>query len=474
MRCIGPEKAALRMALSRLMCFIRSWQRADGLIGGTIATWWSSTVDTAEPHPMNQYPIILGYLKLGESGIGGGDWIGEARRIADGLVGAISIDGSLMNDWGDIPGKKPAPVIYTAGITALTRMYRFSDDPGYLKAAKRLKEHVEARWVVDGHMYHRVANQQCKWAEALLELFLVTKVDGLVQQARRIIYECLEHQIREGDMRGAIRQSRINDLVITIYVAKCLKPILRLFEITREARLLEGATMLAGYLEKAVVEDGIWRNCAEPRGMLSDGMRRVARIDYHSGYRLPFHMIRRMLQSQWRMDDHPSFIARAGDGIQGLLMLGRHVDRYRTLSGKMVDRLVSYQLPHGGIRNTIGYSGNPLEVMVQDVMCPTRWNAYAFEAMCHWACELEIADVPETVELEPFTCTVGSDSARFLEDEEKVLLMRGQRRLFCIEKPSGVSKGQDGAWIGELTGPRYASLRRRDGIARSPRPRIHA
>ena len=66
----GPSRENVAQALSDLDAYLRTWDTPEGL-AGIIATWWSSTVDTAEPHPMNQAPVIQGCARLHEARVVG-------------------------------------------------------------------------------------------------------------------------------------------------------------------------------------------------------------------------------------------------------------------------------------------------------------------------------------------------------------------------------------------------------------------
>ena len=155
-------------SLRKLLAYLSTWQTPEGQFGGLIATWWSSTLETAVPHPMNQYPMILGFLELARSNAGGADWLGEAQRVGDGLLKTIRPDGVLSNDWGDIPGKSTGTVIYAAPAFALAELASQSGAARYLEGARRLLRTIDERWCTRGQNSDGVTNQAFKWSEAML------------------------------------------------------------------------------------------------------------------------------------------------------------------------------------------------------------------------------------------------------------------------------------------------------------------
>lgn len=444
----------LATSLGRLLGYLRTWQNPDGLFGGTIATWWSSTLETAVPHPMNQYPLILGFLEMNRKSINGGNWLGEAQKIADGLISTFQPDGTLRNAWGDIPGKRSGPVLHAPGITALAELYRDTGEGQYLEGAFRLERLIREQWTQGPNLYHRVANQQFKWAEALLALFQATGVHYYVEQAKIVATEALDHRVSIGQRIGGVCQGRMDDRLITVYVAKCLNPLLTLYEITRQAKWIEAARMVGEYLHEAEVAEGIWSNYYDPDGLCYRLMKRTAGIDWRLQYRIPFHRFRRRLIESWRRIDYPSFIARSGDGISALQRLAKLDDRFAGMADTLLQKMVKFQMSHGGIRNTVGYNGKKQILFFQDVFCPTRWNAYAFYALCVALAKGQTLSIQNG---QGFSLDIhcGNETEHIFHEENGLIELYALGRLVArIEKPSGRCLYIDEAWRGELTGPR--------------------
>lgn len=447
----SPGKDLVK-AWRRLLGHLRTWQNETGLFGGMIATWWSSTLETAAPHPMNQYAALEAFLDLSERGPSAEPWIEEAKRIGEGLLNFRTQDGGFRNAYGDIPGKSDGPVLHAPGITALSRLYRRTGEAAYLDGALGVYRHIRERWAPEGLLFHRVANQQCKWAEALLGLFEATGDSAFREMAAKAFAEALEHQIQEGEMEGAFHQGRLDDRLITVYSAKCLTPLVRWYAATGDERALVSARKLALYLRHCEVSAGIWRAAALPDGRSYRCWRLVAGLDRRLRFAVPIGGWRRRSIRDWVGCESPSFVARSGDGISGLALLGRWDAAAARDAGRLSEKLCTYQLAHGGVRATVGLEGRGESEDVYDFFSVTRWNVAAFRALSNVLDKAPESPLLRAPKPEVLDVLSKCGHARYRENAEVVEVHIAGELAAILEKPSGRCRYLDGRWRGDLTG----------------------
>lgn len=455
----GFDSSSVAQALGRLLGYLRTWQNKEGLFGGMIATWWSSTVETAVPHPMNQFPIIQGFLELHRGSVGGVDWLKEACRVGDGLVGSIEPDGMLKNCWGDIPGKSTGTVIFAGPALALAELYKDSNNEVYRDGAKTLLNTIEQRWSCRGLNTDGVVNQGFKWCEAMLAYGQVSGQKEYIDHAVWLGRKILDQQIDKGPMSGAFYQSRTDDRLISVYQGKCLLPLVRLYEESNDRGFLEAAIKLGRYVCRQQVDKGIFVNYFEPCGGLYRLMwHAFCRLDYRIFRRqVPVYRLWRPFIKSWSCINYPSFIARAADSILGLWLLSKYESEFRDRVISLVEKLIRFQLPHGGFPNTVGYCGDKNQVDWQDVCCPTRWNAYVFLLL---GCLAKDVLQHEEIDEKQFPKsgfeerTGEGNSELFKECVDRVELYHEDKIVARIAKPSGENIFLAKGWEGDLTGHR--------------------
>lgn len=440
--------------LPRAWWYLKTWQVADGRFAGLIATWWSSYVETAVPHPMNQFPMILGLLELHHARIPGGDWLAEARRVGDGLSQSIGPDNRMENDWGDIPGKTTGPVFYTSCIRALAKLSVATQDKKYLEAAQKLDK-LNNRWV-SGDMLVGclVSNQVLSWAWSRLALAEATGDQSLVQQAQRIARAELVHQIRGGPLDGGYRQGRFDDRLMTIYVGKCLQPLIEVSRATGDAELLEAAARGGQYLSRQDIDPGIWLNVRSPGGAWMKLMRPVTSMDRRVlRLTMPVYRLRRLFQ-RWETVEYPSFYARAADPIRALWELHLSGRFARESVERYTRKLLALQYPHGGFPNTVGFFGDAGHVAWQDAAPCTRWNAYVFYLLCRLARLLGVTALTPIGETPGEWVQPLSGGYALHETDETVEQRCGGETCWRIIKRTGQSESVKPEFRGELTGVR--------------------
>jgi hypothetical protein len=447
-------------ALLRLSGYLSTWQNSEGLYGGLIATWWSSTLETAVAHPMNQYPIILGFLELHKTGVGNMDWLTKARQAGDGLLSLVESDGSLKNSWGDIPGKTTGTVIFAGPALALSQLYLASGEDKYLKGAGKLLDYIDRNFSVMGRNFDGVTNQAFKWCEAMISYRRAAGDERFLKRANALGRVYLPEQIKKGPMAGAFYQGRSDDRLITVYVGKCITPLIRLYQETGSAQFLDAAVKASQYILRQESERGIFLNYHMPSGRCYQLAGRIPRFDYLIFRRRgAVHRLWHLFISGWRRVEYPSFIARSGDTLRGVWLTSAYAPGLRPEATRLVERFLGYQYQNGGFPNTVGFFTDSLRPHWQDVCCPIRWNAYAFLLLSTLCAEIDVCPpsspgaAPERSSSE-VSFTLDQDYL-FTETREAVELRSPRGEVIAlIRKPSGQVDLLADGWGGDLSGPR--------------------
>lgn len=448
-------------SLSQLLSYLHSWQDSNGLYNGIIATWWSSYAETAVAHPMNQFPIILGFLELHEARVSGGQWLEEARRVGDGLIGTIQPDGLLRNGWGDIPGRGTGTIFFAAAALALAELYRHTGDARHLDGSTRLLATIEKHWSLRGLNSDAVANQGLKWAEAMITLHRITGDVKCRDHALQLGRAYLDQQIPSGPMAGGVFQSRSDDRLIGVYQGKCITPWVRLYEATGETPFLHAAQRLGDFLVGQTVDQGLFMNYAEPTGGLHGVIHKnLRRLDYRVfRRRLPLYRVWRSAIGSWQRIEYPSFIARGAESIRGLRLLANVSGRFAEPAASLAQRFVSFQLPHGGFPNSVGYLGDPGFRSWQDRCSPLRWNAYAFLLLTSFVKGFDDPEMSLTPMAYPpgwFEEPLSGQGNLYRESAEVVELIDGGQVAARIWKASGRAEVLSPQYKGEITTERSA------------------
>lgn len=454
MNGVDELRALVTTALPRAWAYLRTWQRSDGLFSGLIATWWSSTVETAAPHPMNQFPMIIGLTRLSQAGIQGGDWLTEARRVGDGLVASIAPGGSLANDYADIPPRTASPIFYSSCVRGLCALHIACGDNRYLNAAQKLDAFLTRRWARGDELVGcPVSNQELSWAWSKLWLGRATGDKSLIEQARRIARRTLPHQIRSGAMAGGVCQGRFDDRLIAVYVAKCVEPFWEIANETNDQELRDAALRGADFMLRQEVEPGIWLNYHGPCGAAYGVARQFSRLDNRVfRQRFPLYKARRPF-IRWQTTRYPSWMARSGDGIRALWRLGSETPRFRENAIRLAKQLITAQHPNGGFPNTVGYFGDPQRVDWQDAAPCTRWNTYVFLLMCQLAIDLGVKEIATTAGPGEWGCDLHGER-RLHESPKSVELLASGKLAWRVDKSTGMPEVVTPEWRGDLSGHR--------------------
>jgi hypothetical protein len=270
--------------------------RGAGGYGGPVAHWWRDClVDCRSGHDWRYEGIVAGYLAL--HGSGDERWLDRARQAGDDLVEAQAPDGHLSRSQFELnpgTGGTPHEAAATIGLLRLARALGSSDPPAsdrYLTAGRTC---VDAQ--VRDHRARPsfVPNKSCTLIEALLLAAELTG-DGryLDEYAVPTAREVLRHQVHAGRLTGAIAQNsydrRIVPKYFPYYVARCVPGLLALHRATGDDQLADAALAAGRFVLRSRRPDGGF-----PQVLYEDG----------------------------RVNEHPRWVAGAGDVLRALRALG--------------------------------------------------------------------------------------------------------------------------------------------------------
>lgn len=281
--------------------------------GGPVVHWWNHCrAYTGTGLDWRYEGIVDGYLILWRR-TGDRVWLDKAIRAGRDLLDGQLPDGHFRNSRFELnPGVGGTPHEAAADIALLLLSQELGvSDPGlrasFLMAAER---NLETYWF--GQLWHApsatlwdsptvpsfVPNKAATFLEAVLLLATLTgKTDLVTQFAVPTGEQILAMQVRlPGNvLDGAIAQNRFDYAIVPayfpLYIARCIPPLLQLFETTGDARFRDGALTAARFLSRVREPDGGF-----PQVLYSNGNR----------------------------NRNPRWIAGAGDLVRGLRAANRY------------------------------------------------------------------------------------------------------------------------------------------------------
>ncbi len=246
--------------------------------GGPVVHWWNHCrAYTGTGLDWRYEGIVAGYLSLWRKS-GDQAWLDKAIRAGRDLLEGQLPDGHFVNSRFELnPGAGGTPHEAAADIALLLLARELeAADPelsaSFLKAAER---NLESYWF--GRLWHApsatlwdsssvpsfVPNKAATFLEAVLLLATRTGRSDLIG---RYVVPTGEHilamQVRSSGtvLNGAIAQNRFGDRIVPayfpLYIARCIPPLLRLFEATDDPRFRDGALAAAWFLMRVREPDG--------------------------------------------------------------------------------------------------------------------------------------------------------------------------------------------------------------------------
>lgn len=432
-------------AMVNLEEYLHSWSFEEGL-GGVISTWWSSSLKERGAHPMNQAPYLLGLSRrYGRSP----DESLQLRMMLEvnSLRSNVMGDGILKNGWGDLPDAPKAPVIGMAAVSGLYGVFDVLKDDSIFETAEEIRVGYVNRYASGNTFSHTVSNQNLRWSLTCLQRYLITGDQADLDTAVLIADNVLKQQIGEGNLRGAIYQSKYSDILINVYCGKCLYPLVALFQHTGEMRFIESAERLAQYIVRNLTEQSLvsggWQPATTTKYKVTQKLSALDRRLMND--QMNADRLRRSSIKEWKKIEAPVFIARFADTVRGLAALANYKEEYLPIVEQLVRSLIKSQYANGGFANTIGYRG--ASVSWQDVIPSTRWNVYVYQLLVDMFLSKSDQIMPKSTVSWPVKMDVSDAGCEEITDDCHHLEFR-----FSSGVVAKLGKKPDGALIPELEG----------------------
>ncbi|MBN1954929.1 MAG: hypothetical protein JW900_07745 [Anaerolineae bacterium] len=415
--------------LVRVVASLDLWfetMRGPGGYGGPVAHWWQNCLQfTGAGLDWRYEGIIVGYLNLYQQ-TGNERWLGKARRAADDLTAGQLPGGCYRHSSFELnpyPGGTPHEAACDLALLRLAEVLREQKDPAwqtYRAAAERnVRQFLIARlWDPAARAFRDhprvpslVPNKAATLVEALLALARLTGDDALVAvHARPTLDAILAHQVRGGALDGAVaqysQQGRVVEKYFPYYIARCVPGLVAGYEVSGDARYLDGAQRALAFVLRWRADDGSFPQVIYPR-------RRVNR--------------------------YPQWIAAAGDVLRAMALLapyGLEADPQPTL-----EWLLAGQEPTGGFRTAHGFAAQvsqqkpgPLPEF-RDLLPACGWNDKALRYLTA-VLEAGWQETPAVDPPAPFAadCTLRGERCQYREDRESIELARGGKLLYRWRK----------------------------------------
>lgn len=393
--------------------------------GGPVTHWWESSLLYCGPKFDWRYEgVIIGYLNLFDN-TGDQFWLERALRAADDVRRAQMPSGNYLNSsfqQGPIEGGTPHEAAVDVGLLELALRLKGLGDPcwhEYQQTAWRNLHgfHIERLW--NGHAFRDqpwnrtlVANKNATTLEALLlyqklcdedlERYILPTAE-FVMSAQVTDHSCPYHG---GTVHLGTGRQR---LVIGIYTARCASALMRLYEMIPDPRYLRSAVGMGDYLLKLITPDGT-----------------------HFGH-----------YPDGRTITHPTWISPSGDLLRALLLLQPYTDVPESAISRLVDVLVRYRQPAGGIPTSrgLGRKGatGPIREKLpdfRDVLPVVGWCDKAFRGLTMRSDSIEIKPGIAMMGMTSEPCHWFGNATSYLEDQDEisVAMMANGGTLFSYSK----------------------------------------
>jgi hypothetical protein len=387
--------------------------RVPGGYGGPVSHWWRHSLRYAGPGLDWRYEgIVHGYLNLYES-TGDDRWLDSAVRAGTDLVdGQLETGNFRASAFERNPevGGTPHEACASGALARLARVLREVDRewaPFARTARRSLQWHVDALWH-DGvrtfsdtiGMDSFVPNKIASTIEALLAFAQLSESDGtlvdrFVLPAAETI---LELQVDSGEHEGAIHQLCTGDpdtggdgKFFPLYVARCVSPLLAVYDATGEERFRSAAVRAGAFLARVERDEGSF-----PQVVYEGNGRNVS----------------------------PRWIAGVGDVLRAYDALA---ERGMDLETAAVETWLGNGFDEcGAFRTAAGFgqlSGHDGPVLT-DVVHVVGWNDKAFR----WLTDRVDGIVVEEPSRFSVRCSFDGTPGRFLEDGDRTEFVPGEQR----------------------------------------------
>lgn len=298
-RALALTGDARTQTVSQAVANLAAWfetMRGPCGYGGPVAHWWSqSLLYTGAAHDWRYEGIIAGYLQLWRTS-GDTDWLERALRAGDDLLNGQQASGHYLASAFELnpaPAGTPHEAACDVGLLLLAGALRELGRPEWERyagcAARNLRlYYIERLWDTEVGAFRDsplvasfVPNKAATACEAFM---LLAELTGEGELVERFVLPNLErilaHQVRGGQLEGAIAQNSFGPRVIAkyfpLYIARCVPALLRARAWQNEDRYAEAALAAMGFVARQMRDDGTLPTVVYPDGSAAWGPAWVA------------------------------------------------------------------------------------------------------------------------------------------------------------------------------------------------------
>ncbi|MFW5708918.1 MAG: hypothetical protein ACOCX5_01730 [Chloroflexota bacterium] len=405
--------------------WLETMRGPDGY-GGPVAHWWQNSLYyTGAGLDWRYEGIITAYLMLFEK-TGDAVWLARARQAGDDLVRGQLPSGNFRHSRFELnpyAGGNPHESGADIGMLRLAETLKAREDDGWQAyadaACRNLREiHMKLLWRDDTQRFYDnldrtsfVPNKAATLTEAL---FLYARVcddeTAITRYALPTLDAIIEHQITEGELRGAILQASDNGRPVhwyfPYYVARCIPALLLGYAWNQQQRYLHAARLASEFILKWQDPDGGFVQIVYPKR---------------------------------RYNRYQRWVAGNGDTLRALrLMRPYGVEADLTRSH---DWLISQQESMGGYPTAEGFASQinqrkPGKLPeFRDLLPVCGWTDKAFRYIVDCLPDkVSLPSEPPAQQPVEAACTIRGRHAHYKEDTSTIELKHGRRVLYRWRK----------------------------------------
>jgi hypothetical protein len=322
-------------AVLKLDAWLQTMLSPSGFMG-PISHWWESCLIYCGPMIDWRYEgIISAYVTLFEE-TGRQLWLERAKEAAEHVVAAQLPSGNFRNSsfqHGAIEGGTPHEAAVDVGLLELARLLHRLDDESWLRYFRAAERNIDG--YLTGPLWSERGFREQPWDATLVPNKNATPMEALllyeelsgrdmrqyVEPALQVILSNQEHSgVRKG---GTVhRGTGKHQLAISIYTARSMSAVLRLYEYDARAELLDAAAEAMTFLNRLITGRGTYF------GFYRDGS----------------------------LVANPRWIAPSGDVLRAAVLADKYGAAPPGMIDALVDLLLEQQLPSGGLPTAYGFA----------------------------------------------------------------------------------------------------------------------
>jgi len=411
--------------ISSNISWLQSMKQKGGY-GGPVVHYWQDCLRYIGPGTDWRYEgLVQAFLELHKK-TGQEEFLSLAIECGDFLVGSQQCNGTFFNSGFEANptfSKGSTPHDSTVNTTLLKLASALKEkelqwEKYYQSAMKNYRQfHLGKLFIKQKGLFAQypkenaarvpnafVPNKMASIIEMLLEMNNISKDNELVKLAVKNAEFILKMQETEISS-GGIFQANNKNKIITIYNARCVPPLLKLFDETGNYKLLESALLVCKFIKKMENPEGGF-----DFGYLKSG-------------------------GELKKFRFPVFIAGSSEIIRALIEAKKY-DSSIKVKGKNTDFILENMLRSGGIKTSQGMLlKNSEETKIRgeswrDVLPATGWNDKALRLLAMQAKKNSHIELYR----EFTSCSVNCIDGKYSEDQEKIVISGNENFLFSKNK----------------------------------------